>query len=311
MSIVSATEENIEQASQILRSGGVVGFPTETVYGLGCDTLNKEAISLVYTLKNRPNDNPLIAHVCNLSDAKKITNGWDDRCDKLASVFWPGPLTIVLNKNECVPKEASGGGDTIAVRCPSHKTAKKLLTKFGGPISAPSANVSGHTSPTTATHVQMDFGSELFVLDGGVCDKGIESTVISMVGTPTILRLGSISTGAIFKTIGDVNVQKSDRQNESPGSSDKHYAPKSKLVLQTEELIQNQHGENIVFLVINATPNIGVLLQMSSNPVAYAKFMYAKIREADSMNPKIIYVEKPPNSPEWEAVNDRLRRASS
>jgi len=310
MSVVLATEENVERASQILQSGGVVAFPTETVYGLGCDTTNKDGISLVYTLKNRPNNNPLIAHVGNTEDAKKITNGWDDRCDRLAACFWPGPLTIILNRNKCVPKEASGGGETIAVRCPNHEVAKKLLVAFGGPISAPSANVSGHTSPTTAAHVHDDFGDNLFVLDGGVCSNGIESTVLSMVGSPIILRLGSIEASEISEIIDGVVVQKPNKQNESPGSSNKHYAPKSKLVLQTADAIHNTNGEGVVFLVIRATPTTGVTVQMPSGPTGYAKFMYAAIREADAMGLKTICVEQPPNTSRWEAVNDRLLRAS-
>ncbi|MBC8203134.1 MAG: threonylcarbamoyl-AMP synthase [Planctomycetes bacterium] len=311
MSAVLATKETIEQASQLLQGGGVVAFPTETVYGLGCDTLNKKAISLVYTLKSRPNNNPLIAHVCNIEDAKNITNGWDSRCDTLANAFWPGPLTIILHRNSSVPKEASGGSNTIAVRCPNHEVAKKLLARFGGPISAPSANISGHTSPTTAAHVRGDFGDELFILDGGPCEKGIESTVISMVGTPTILRLGSITTDDITKLIGEVVIQNSTHQNESPGTSEKHYAPKSRLILQTTDEIQNHQKEKTVFLVIGATPTIGTAVQMPDEPVAYAKYMYAEIRKADAMNPERICVEKPPNTPDWDAVNDRLRRASS
>jgi L-threonylcarbamoyladenylate synthase len=311
MTVVLATQENIRKASQVLSSGGVVAFPTETVYGLGCDATNKEAVSRVYTLKNRPNDNPLIAHVSTTEEAKKITIGWDDRCDQLAERFWPGPLTIILKRGENVPKEACGGTNTIAVRCPNHETAKELLKEFGGPISAPSANISGHTSPTTATHVHNDFGDELFVLDGGACDKGIESTVISMVGNPTVLRLGSIEVGELLHVISGVIVQTPASQNESPGSSDKHYAPNARMVLQSSKEISKQYGEDIVFLVIKTKPASGTVITLPTTSGEYAKLLYAAIREADAMKPKAIHVEHPPNTPEWEAINDRLRRASS
>ena len=230
---------------------------------------------------------------------------------KMAETFWPGPLTIIRERNGQVPSEASGGSKTIAIRSPKHEVANKLLTAFGGPISAPSANISGHTSPTTAKHVHDDFGDDLFILDGGKCDKGIESTVLSMVDTPTILRLGSIKSHEIENIISEIVVYTSCTQNDSPGSSMKHYAPKSKLVLKTTEAIHNQCGKGDVFLVINAAPAVGTTTQMSSDPKEYAKFMYAAIREADAKQPKIIYVENPPKTPEWEAVNDRLRRASS
>ncbi|MDP6542157.1 MAG: L-threonylcarbamoyladenylate synthase, partial [Phycisphaerales bacterium] len=187
MPVVSATQRAILEAARSLEGGGVVSFPTETVYGLGGDTLNKKAIQKIYSLKNRPSNNPLIAHVLNSSWAKQITCGWDEKCHLLAERFWPGPLTIVLPKANCVPKESCGGHNTIGVRSPNHRVASELLDKFGGPISAPSANKSGQTSPTSAEHVRDDFGNDLLILDGGNCDQGIESTVLSMVDCPTIL----------------------------------------------------------------------------------------------------------------------------
>ena len=312
MPVVSTTKKNIDEAATILQGGGVVSFPTETVYGLGCDTHNTCAIDLVYSLKNRPNNNPLIAHVRTVSQAIEITNGWNSDCDTLANTFWPGPLTIVLPRNPLVPQEASGGTTTIAVRCPKHLVAQKLLDAFGGPISAPSANISGHTSPTTANHVRDDFGDDLFILDGGACENGIESTVLSMVGHPTILRLGSISAQEVQKIIGNVSVKESTTQTNSPGSLHKHYAPKSKLVVQSKDELNNNSEKETACLVIKSQPRgPGVIIQMPEEPMEYAKKIYAAIREADATNPRVIFVETPPNTLEWEAIHDRLRRASA
>ena len=193
MSIVQPTKENIEKASTILQNGGMVSFATETVYGLGCDTLNTAAIKLVYESKGRPCNNPMIAHVFDVGGAKKLTTCWLHSCNKLTDAFWPGSLTLVLPRNETVPESACGGFSSVAIRCPAHSVARDLLTSFNGPISAPSANRSGYISPTTAKHVEDEFGKELLIIDGGACEDGIESTVLSLLDTPTILRPGSVT----------------------------------------------------------------------------------------------------------------------
>jgi len=312
MPIVCASQKNIQGAAIILKEGGVVSFPTETVYGLGCDTRNTEAISRVYTLKNRPNNNPMITHVLDVESAKTMTNNWDGRCDALATAFWPGSLTIILERNRSVPPESCGGLNTIAVRSPDHKVARELLKEFCGPISAPSANISGQTSPTTAEHVHDDFGDSLMVLDGGACCKGIESTVLSMVNKPTILRLGSISAPEISKTIGKVLHIDSDTQTESPGTTRKHYAPKTKLVLRTKEDIVKNTCDNTICLVLGSDTVSGHnVIQMPTNASEYAMKLYSAIRKADKRNPHLICVELPPDTQEWVAVNDRLHRASA
>ena len=312
MPIVRASLENIQTAATILKEGGVVSFPTETVYGLGCDTRNTEAISRVYTLKNRPNNNPMITHVLDVESAKTVTNNWDGRCDALATAFWPGSLTIILERNKSVPTESCGGLNTLAVRSPDHKVARELLNEFCGPISAPSANISGQTSPTTAQHVRDDFGDSLIVLDGGTCSRGIESTVLSMVNEPTVLRLGSISTQEISKIIGKVLRVESDTQTESPGTTRKHYAPKTKLVLRTKEDIANNTRDNTIYLVLGSGTMPGHnIIQMPPSAVEYATKLYSAIREADKQNPHLICVEIPPDTQEWMAVNDRLHRAST
>ena len=312
MPVVCATQQAILEASQLLKRGGVVGFPTETVYGLGCDTMNREAIQQIYTMKNRPENNPLIAHVIDSSWAKEITCGWDERCDRLANLFWPGPLTIVLPRANNVPKEASGGHDTIAVRHPKHNVAEALLNKFGGPISAPSANKSGYTSPTSAKHVCDDFGNELFILDGGDCNQGIESTVLSMVESPVILRLGSVDIAAMKEVLGDVRISLSHTQTQSPGSANRHYSPKTKLIVQTRSEIEKGKNEKAVYLTIASCPTSAMkIINMPMDAPSYARRLYGALREADSIEATTICVEQPPTDSEWDAINDRLKRASS
>ena len=312
MPIVGASQTNIQNAVNILKNNGVVGFPTETVYGLGCDTRNRTAISRVYTLKNRPNNNPMIAHVLDIKAAKTITTGWDSRCDLLATTFWPGALTIILERNPSVPKEACGGLDTIAVRSPHHKVARELLIAFGSTISAPSANISGFISPTTAAHVHDDFGDSLYILDGGACRDGIESTVLSMVKDSKILRLGAVSQQKISEIIGEVTCVDSITQSESPGTRDKHYAPKAKLVLRNKKEIVQDTNNQTVYLLLESGEIVGHnTIQMPKTATEYAKKLYGAIREADKLNPQLICVETPPTTPEWVAVNDRLSRASS
>lgn len=312
MPVVRVTQDSIHEAATLLKGGGVVAFPTETVYGLGCDTFNTQAIQQVYTMKGRPTNNPLIAHVADQVWAKKVSQGWDTHCDRLAEKFWPGPLTIVLPKNKIIPDEATGGHETIAVRCPRHVAAVSLLQDFGHPISAPSANKSGRTSPTSAQHVEDDFGRELFVLDGGSCDQGIESTVLSMVDEPTVLRLGSIGLDAISRVVGDVALSTSSTQTDSPGSTRKHYATNTTLILLSSEEIERGLPRNTVCLTIIANPpNAWRVIEMPSEAPLYAKRLYAAMREADTLGADTICLEQPPAGAEWEAVHDRIRRAAS
>ena len=190
-------EHTLHEAATRLEGGGVVVMPTETVYGLAGSTMHPAAIDSIYRIKGRPSDNPLIAHVLDADGARSVVTGWDDRCDRLVDAFWPGPLTLVLGRSDAVPPAASGGRDTIAVRCPRHPAARALLKVFGGPVSAPSANRSGSVSPTTAAHVMDEFDGvdeELLLIDGGPCAIGIESTVLDLTTDPVrILRPGSIT----------------------------------------------------------------------------------------------------------------------
>ena len=309
MSICLPTKKTIQEATAILQSGGVVSFATETVYGLGCDTFNKIAIQKVYKLKNRPANNPMIAHILDKTWVDRLATGWNRECDKLADTFWPGPLTIVLPKKETVPKEACGGFDTIAIRCPANTTTRLLLASFSSPISAPSANKSGHVSPTTAHHVEHEFDCDVMILDGGPSENGIESTVLSMVGSPTILRPGSILLDELKNTIGNTEICTTVQQIDSPGTSPRHYSPKTKAVLKSSDRVRKIRCKNTIVISYNTLPiSCQQLIQMPQTATEYATKIYAALREADTREASQIVIEIPPSSPEWCPIHDRLSR---
>ena len=312
MTIVHPSSTSIEEAIATLRDGGVIAFPTETVYGLGCDTFNEGGIQKVYDLKGRPKNNPTIAHIHDVSTAMQLTDFWDEQCQLLAKNFWPGPLTIVVPKSEAVPLTACGGFNTIAIRMPNHPIALSLLTKFGGPLSAPSANPSGYISPTTAIHVEQSFGGGVTVIDGGPCDCGIESTVLSLVDTPSILRPGSVSLASLEEIIPGVKMSMTISQTNSPGTASSHYAPNTKTTLVDCENIHELSNPDAIVITIKGTPRITKhAFVMPNCPTQYAAKLYTTLREADELGAHEIIIESPPKSPEWNAVMNRLLRASS
>jgi L-threonylcarbamoyladenylate synthase len=320
MPVVPADSESIERAAKILRGGGVVAFPTETVYGLGADTFNSSALLRVYELKGRPADNPLIAHVLNIEQAKRVVLRWDERCDLLAHHFWPGPLTIVVRKAETVPDRATAGHPTIAVRSPSHEVARQLLKAFGGPISAPSANRSGHVSPTQASHVAHDFGDidDLLILDGGPCTIGIESTVLDISSDEMrILRPGSINPQAIEIALrARVILAEHSGQTASPGTATFHYAPRTPTELVDAAAVQARVAastDRVVVLSHRAARAIPphLLVRLPSNADQYAAELYSALRKADQANAVRILIERPDEpGAMWDAIRDRLGRAA-
>jgi L-threonylcarbamoyladenylate synthase len=327
--IVSPTSEHIARAAAILREGGLVVMPTETVYGLGADTFNLHAIERVYTLKGRPANNPLIAHVANAAVAKSLVADWDDRCQRLADHFWPGPLTLVMAKADAVSHQSTAGYSTIAVRCPAHPAAMQLLQAFGGPISAPSANRSGRVSPTSARHVADDFAeeSDLFILDGGPCDLGIESTVLDLSGPkPRILRPGSVNAEQLQgileasnspESLSGVEEPAMSGPSASPGTSSLHYAPRTpaELVDQFELRHRLDQEDDGPYAVICFSP---AFVKPPNQPIGmprradqYARRMYDALRQADGLGCARILIELPPsNNGLWLAVHDRLKRAT-
>ncbi len=241
------THDQISRAAARLRAGGVVAFPTETVYGLGADALREEAVARVFALKGRPPTNPLIVHVLDEAMARSVCSRWPAGAARLARAHWPGPLTIVVPRAEHVPRVVTSGGETVAVRCPDHPVALALLEAFGGALVGPSANRSGMVSPTTADHVRESFGEDdALTLDGGACRVGIESTVVSLAGArPVVLRPGAISPEMLALALGEDVVAGALREPgaradpgaplASPGMLPSHYAPRAPALLATRD----------------------------------------------------------------------------
>jgi L-threonylcarbamoyladenylate synthase len=316
--IVPADEWGVTEAARRLARGDLVAFPTETVYGLGADTFNVAALDHVYAAKGRPDTNPLIAHVLDARQAWGLVARWDWRCERLTRRFWPGPLTLVLPRGEGVPPRASAGLDTIAIRSPAHPVARRLLAAFDSAISAPSANRSGHVSPTTARHVATDFpGEDFLILDGGPCPVGIESTVVDLSdGQARLLRPGAVTTAAMALLIGDIDDSPVMRQGASPGTSPRHYAPRAPLELvQRADLPARLRAAASRCAVLSFDPVTGAaghrLIVMPREPDAYAARLYEALREADAAGTACILVESPPRAEGlWTAILDRLRRAA-
>jgi L-threonylcarbamoyladenylate synthase len=294
-------DDDLDRAAQILRNGGLVAFPTETVYGLGANALNRESVLRVYAAKGRPATSPLIVHVSSFAMLGAVVDTWPVSAQRLAEHFWPGPLTLVLKKRPEVPAEVTAGLDTVGVRMPAHPVAKELIQKAGVPIAAPSANRFTEISPTTAAHVRASLGSSVdMILDGGPTRVGIESTVLSLAfDAPVLLRPGMVSQAAIEAIIGPLGVPmpaRSDAPHASPGLHAKHYAPKTPFyLLKPEQALP---------------PGRGKVLRMPGDPASYAASLYAEMHRADDEGWDWIAVEEPPAAAEWNAIRDRLRRAA-
>jgi L-threonylcarbamoyladenylate synthase len=297
--LVSNSE--IARAAEIIRAGGLVAFPTETVYGLGANALDPAAVDRIYAAKGRPPTSPLIVHVGSIELARQLTTGWSSLADRLARRFWPGPLTLVLAKHPGIPERVTAGLDTVGLRLPAHPVAQALIRTAGVPIAAPSANRFTELSPTTAEHVREGLGDQVdMILDGGPTDVGIESTVLSIAAAlhPVLLRLGMVTQEDIESVIGPVEYRtEAPAVHPSPGMHHRHYSPRTPLVLI-------RRGERL-------PEGRGKLAQLPSDPREYAARLYAVLHELDSEGWDFIAVEIPPASPEWAAVSDRLRRAAT
>lgn len=321
-----AEHQRVARAADLLRAGKLVAFPTETVYGLGADARNEDAVREVFRLKGRPASNPLIVHVADEAMARTVCAHWPREAQALAEAFWPGPLTLVLRRGDSIPALVAGGGDTIAVRCPDHPVAIALLRAFGGPLVGPSANPSGRVSPTTVRHVRDAFGDALEVLDGGPCRVGIESTVVSLLqDPPKILRAGAIDAHRIAEAIGVAPDHEFSATDEgvagSPGRYASHYAPRAHAALRSRpellaELdratISNERRVAALVLAPIDVESVDGLTEilMPADAAAYAQRLYASLHEADETSPERILVELPEgDGPMWDAIRDRLRRA--
>ena len=321
--IQSNDDASIHEAVRRLKAGGVVVIPTETVYGLAASTLDESALAQIFTLKGRPNDNPLIAHVLDQDQASTLVSGWDDRCRRLADRFWPGALTLIFHRRPEVPPVAAGGRDTLAVRCPSHPVARRVLTEFGGPVSAPSANRSNRISPTRASHVVDDYKSvseaeDLLILDGGACDIGIESTVLDMTSSvPTVLRPGSITRNQLSEVLGPIESLHPTEQVHAPGTAARHYAPETPMILLNRNEIDSRSraiAHRLGIVLIGSDPGVPgshTIHVLPNDPLRFGEMLYSVLRELDEADVERILIERPPDIPVWDAVRDRLQRGST
>lgn len=304
----------VRRAARILRAGGLVAFPTETVYGLGADAANEKAVARLYAVKRRPADHPVIIHFAAAQAAFDWAREVPDAARKLAQKFWPGPLTLILKRSRQARDFVTGAQDTVGLRVPSHPVAQELLRLFDGAIAAPSANRFGLVSPTTAAHVRDDLGKDVdLVLEGGASDVGIESTIVDLSGaTPVLLRPGHISKAEIEALIGAVGEKDATSPRHS-GGLERHYAPRTPAKMVPTYALDKEISvfENSVAVLAFSRPDerVDFWLRMPRDPHAYAQRLYAALRELDTAGCARILVEAPPDAPEWDAVRDRLRRA--
>jgi len=301
----------VRRAAEILRAGGLVAFPTETVYGLGADASSEKAMARLYAVKGRPADHPVIVHFSSAENAFEWGKEIPEGARKLAQSFWPGPLTLILKRNEKARDFVTGGQPSVGVRVPSHPIARELLKEFGKPIAAPSANRFGRVSPTTAAHVREDLGADVdLVLEGGPSEVGIESTIVDLSsGEAVILRPGKISAAEL----GIKNTARSSVRHS--GGMEKHYAPKTPArLVATHDLdkeIARLKTRAAILAFSRPDERVDFWLRMPRDPAAYAQKLYAALRELDGAHCDAILIEAPPAESGWEAVLDRLRKATA
>ena len=321
----------IEQAAAVLRSGGVIGAPTETVYGLAANAFDPEAVAKIYALKGRPAHNPIIVHVASAEMARACASRWPAMADVLGSAFWPGPLTLVMPRSERVPDIVTAGGPTVGIRWPQHPFMQGVIRACGFPLAAPSANLANRLSPTNASHVASQLGESLpLIVDGGDCNVGIESTVVDVTGaSPVILRPGMISETAIRSAMTAGTPEPWAKSLpppsgilRSPGQLERHYSPSARLVVRSwqdeaelGELMASEGIDPIQACVIAHTriplggrfPNV---MLIPDDAEAFARALYAELHRCDEMGVAWIVVEALPETPDWAGIRDRLRRAS-
>jgi L-threonylcarbamoyladenylate synthase len=308
------TGQQIQEAAVLLREGKLVAFPTETVYGLGANALDAAAVSRIFDAKGRPHTSPHIVHVSSIEMARELAEQWPDTAQQLAERFWPGPLTLVVKKRPSIPNIVTAGLPTVGLRMPAHPVALALLGEAGVPVAAPSANRFTQLSPTTAEHVRRGLGQRVaYVLDGGPCAVGIESTVLSVVEEPpVILRPGGVSRSAIEAVIGPVarHAQSTDGAHPSPGMHPQHYSPRTPLIVVSDGAIPDT-GRGAYLQLCNQPAHDATVIAMPADPGEYAARLYAVLHELDDQGYDWIAVDTPEEAPEWEGVLDRLRRAST
>lgn len=321
-------ENSIVRAVDCLASGGVLGLPTETVYGLAADAGNDEAVQQIFALKQRPTDHPLIVHVRGAADISRFAQDEPDFARRLVDAFWPGPLTIILPRCAGAANVAAGGHDTVGLRCPSHPVAQRVLAAcaqrgvFG--LAAPSANRFGRVSPTTAQHVAAEFGKDLLVLDGGPCAVGIESVIVDCSrGRPVLLRPGQLSRPQLARAAGQALATSADMRQPAPhasGTLPAHYAPRARLRLMSARelrtalgVLGQQAGHIGVWarIPLETLATSAVHYPMPDDAAHAAHELFAVLHDFDTAGVRLIWVEQPPDDPTWDGVRDRLQRAAA
>ena len=318
------------RAAELLRAGGVVALPTETVYGLAANALDETAVAKIFQVKGRPANNPIIVHVASLELANRCVAQFPAVAEKLAKAFWPGPLTLVLPRAETIPGVVTAGGPTVGIRWPAHPFIQAVIRECGFPLAAPSANLSNRVSPTNAGHVRAQLGGKIpLIVDGGQSQVGIESTVLDLtVSPPRILRPGMIRAESLAAVCGEVQSPKSRAQGpdsalRSPGLLKKHYSPKARLAIlnwrddaELESKIKNSKFkiQNCFVIAHSRIPsgrNVGGVSVIPHDAEAFARAIYAELHRCDEAGVGTIIVEAPPELPEWAGIADRLRRAAA
>lgn len=318
--LVADIGKDIKVAKASLEADGLVAIPTETVYGLAANALKEEAVIKIFEAKNRPEFDPLIVHVSSLDFAKKVVAEVPETAEKLAKAFWPGPLTLVLKKNDMVPLSVTSGMDTVGVRVPKHPLTLELIKSLDFPLAAPSANPFGYTSPTTAFHVNTQLGQKInYILDGGPCSIGIESTIVSCLGDKVeVLRLGGITLEEIEKAIGRPvdEIRTSSDKPIAPGMLSSHYNPGKKVIIgNIDHNLRKFPRARVGVLSFKRTfKNLNVTKQVALSPKGdmkeAAKNLFGALRKLDSRAVEFILTEKVPDEGLGKAINDRLLRAS-
>jgi len=327
------TEEALARAARVLAQGGLVAIPTETVYGLAADAVDAEAVDRIFAAKGRPASNPLIVHVADIDMARAVAADWPPAAERITTSLWPGPVTVIVPRGPRIPDTVTGGGPTVALRCPEHPLTRRLIAMLGRPLAAPSANRSMQLSPTTAGHVLEGLGNRIdLILDGGPCGRGIESTVVDCTtDPPRILRPGPIGREEIeavlrLPVLDLTGVDRGDdtAPARSPGTLARHYAPKTPLEVsataaeRVEALVQagtrvawlTARIEDPSVLALAASRHL-LVVPMPSDPAAFATSLYATLHAIDRRSLDRIIVDAPPDIESWRAVSDRLRRAAT
>ena len=332
---IEPADLGLQEAAELIRRGDLVAFPTETVYGLGADAGNASAIEKIYQVKGRPANNPLIVHVPDVAAAQSYSAGFSPIAVAFAQAFWPGPLTLVLPRNDRICPAVSAGKTTVAIRCPSNPVAQELLRAAGRPIAAPSANRSGHTSPTTAQHVYDELAGRIaLILDGGACGVGLESTVVDVTGTsPAILRPGAVTQAMLARCLAAAGFStpvavltkhagnSTNEPLDSPGQLESHYAPRTAAyrfyasdLRRLNAYLPTMRNQRIGMLCLEsfaAPAGLAKILVLPAAEQACARALYGALRELDTAGCDVLLIQCPENSVGvWAAIEDRLRRAT-